>query len=57
MLATLADRPFPDPTGSFEIKWDGVRALARIEAAIWHCARNAIDITNAIPNWPLYPMR
>src|SRR5437660_9390850 len=31
MLATLAERPFSDPYWLFEIKWDGVRALAWIE--------------------------
>ena len=31
MLATLAERPFSDPNWLFEIKWDGVRALAWIE--------------------------
>src|SRR6266446_3972580 len=31
MLATLSDRPFSDPNWLFEIKWDGVRAMARIE--------------------------
>src|SRR2546423_10268546 len=28
MLATLTDQPFDDPAWSFEIKWDGYRALA-----------------------------
>src|SRR4051812_43830199 len=28
MLATLIDQPFDDPAWSFEIKWDGYRALA-----------------------------
>src|SRR5437899_8245934 len=28
MLATLAEHPFSDPNWLFEIKWDGVRALA-----------------------------
>ncbi|HKV38678.1 MAG TPA: DNA ligase D [Blastocatellia bacterium] len=28
MLATLVDKPFSDPDWLFEIKWDGVRALA-----------------------------
>lgn len=31
MLATLTKRPFDDPDWIFEIKWDGYRALARIE--------------------------
>jgi len=46
MLATLADRPFSDPNWVFEIKWDGVRALARIEnGALALRSRNSIDIT------------
>lgn len=32
MLATLADKPFDDASWLFEIKWDGVRAIATIEA-------------------------
>lgn len=32
MLATLADAPFDDPAWLFEIKWDGVRALAYIRS-------------------------
>ncbi|HEX5482272.1 MAG TPA: DNA ligase D, partial [Terriglobia bacterium] len=31
MLATLVDKPFSSPDWLFEIKWDGVRALAWIE--------------------------
>jgi bifunctional non-homologous end joining protein LigD len=31
MLTTLADKPFDDDAWSFEIKWDGVRALAYID--------------------------
>ncbi len=30
MLATLVDTPFDDPAWFFEIKWDGVRALAYV---------------------------
>src|SRR5258708_1058749 len=30
MLSTLVESPFSDPEWLFEIKWDGVRALARI---------------------------
>jgi bifunctional non-homologous end joining protein LigD len=32
MLATLADKPFDDMDWLFEIKWDGVRAIATIVA-------------------------
>jgi len=31
MLATLSDKPFSDPDWLFEIKWDGIRALAFVE--------------------------
>lgn len=31
MLATLASKPFSDPDWLFEIKWDGVRALAFVQ--------------------------
>ena len=31
MLATLIDKPFDDPGWSYEIKWDGYRALAYLQ--------------------------
>jgi len=50
MLATLADHPFSDSNWLFEIKWDGVRALARIEnGALALRSRNAVDITKRYP--------
>src|SRR5207302_10978773 len=50
MLVTLTDRPFSDPNWLFEIKWDGVRALARIEnGALTLRSRNRIDITQRYP--------
>ncbi|HET6931202.1 MAG TPA: DNA ligase D [Candidatus Acidoferrum sp.] len=50
MLATLAGQPFSDPNWLFEIKWDGVRALARIEdGALALRSRNSIDITKRYP--------
>src|SRR5580704_18233186 len=56
MLATLADRPFSDPNWLFEIKWDGVRALARIEnGAIELRSRNNIDITKRYPELAALP--
>ena len=46
MLATLAEHPFSDPGWLFEIKWDGVRALARIEdAELALSSRNGVDVT------------
>jgi bifunctional non-homologous end joining protein LigD len=56
MLATLADRPFSDPNWLFEIKWDGVRALARIEnGALALRSRNSIDITKRYPEFASLP--
>jgi bifunctional non-homologous end joining protein LigD len=50
MLATTVDRPFSDPNWLFEIKWDGVRTLARIEnGAIKLTSRNGIDVTKQYP--------
>src|SRR5712664_3409079 len=56
MLATLADRPFSDRNWLFEIKWDGVRALARIEnGALALRSRNSIDITKRYPELASLP--
>jgi bifunctional non-homologous end joining protein LigD len=56
MLATLADRSFSDPNWLFEIKWDGVRALARIEnGALTLRSRNSIDITQRYPEMAFLP--
>jgi bifunctional non-homologous end joining protein LigD len=50
MLATLAEHPFSDPNWLFEIKWDGVRALAWIvNGAVTLKSRNHIDITPRYP--------
>ncbi len=51
MLATLADQPFSDPNWLFEIKWDGVRALAWIEnGKLTLRARSGSDITSQYPD-------
>ncbi|HWY07443.1 MAG TPA: DNA ligase D [Candidatus Acidoferrales bacterium] len=56
MLATLAGQPFSDPNWLFEIKWDGVRALARIEnGALALRSRNSIDITKRYPELASFP--
>src|SRR4030095_1392273 len=31
MLATLVDKPFDEPAWSYEIKWDGYRAIAYLQ--------------------------
>jgi bifunctional non-homologous end joining protein LigD len=50
MLATLSEKPFSDPGWLFEIKWDGVRALAWIEnGKLTLRARSGSDITSQYP--------
>jgi bifunctional non-homologous end joining protein LigD len=50
MLAATAERPFSDPNWLFEIKWDGVRTLARIEdGTLKLISRNGIDVTRQYP--------
>jgi bifunctional non-homologous end joining protein LigD len=56
MLATLVDRPFSDPNWLFEIKWDGVRAMARIEnGGLTLLARAGGDITKRYPELTSFP--
>src|SRR6202171_3657208 len=56
MLATLSDHPFSDPNWLFEIKWDGVRATARIENGdLTLRSRNGVDITQRYPELASLP--
>src|SRR6267143_1929889 len=56
MLATLADRPFSDSNWLFEIKWDGVRAIARIEnGALALRSRTGVDIAKRYPELASLP--
>ncbi|MGB7847492.1 MAG: DNA ligase D, partial [Candidatus Acidiferrum sp.] len=56
MLATLAEHPFSDPNWLFEIKWDGVRAIARIEnGALTLRSRTGADITKRYPELASLP--
>jgi len=56
MLATVTDRPFSDPSWVFEIKWDGVRALAWIaDGAVKLRSRNNVDITKRYPELASLP--
>ena len=51
-LAQIKERPFSDPDWVFEIKWDGVRALARSEdgeATLW--SRSGRNITAEYPEF------
>jgi bifunctional non-homologous end joining protein LigD len=51
MLAALSERAFSDPNWLFEIKWDGVRALAWIEdGELTLRARSGSDITSQYPD-------
>ena len=50
MLASTMQRPFSDPNWLFEIKWDGVRTLGRIEdGTVKLTSRNGIDVTKQYP--------
>ena len=58
MLATLVEQPFSDPNWLFEIKWDGVRAMAWItDSALTLRSRNNIDITARYPELAALPKR
>jgi bifunctional non-homologous end joining protein LigD len=56
MLATLAEHPFSDPSWLFEIKWDGARAMARIENGTLSLrSRAGLDITERYPELASLP--
>jgi bifunctional non-homologous end joining protein LigD len=56
MLATLTGQPFSDPDWLFEIKWDGVRALAWIaEGAMTLRSRTGREITDQYPELASLP--
>jgi bifunctional non-homologous end joining protein LigD len=56
MLATIGEAPFSDPNWLFEIKWDGVRALAWIaDGALTLRSRNGQDITKRYPELASLP--
>jgi len=56
MLATLGEHPFSDSNWLYEIKWDGVRALARIEdGALSLRSRTGADITKRYPELAFLP--
>jgi bifunctional non-homologous end joining protein LigD len=56
MLATIGDKPFSDPNWLFEIKWDGVRALAWIDnGKLTIRARSGAEITARYPELASLP--
>jgi bifunctional non-homologous end joining protein LigD len=52
MLATLIEKPFDDPAWVFEVKWDGYRAIASIDAAgsATLTSRNGLDLLARFPD-------
>lgn len=58
MLATLVDKPFSNPDWLFEIKWDGIRALAWIkDGALELRSRTGRAITAQFPELQDLPKR
>jgi bifunctional non-homologous end joining protein LigD len=58
MLATLVAKPFSDPEWLFEIKWDGIRALAWVEDGRLELrARSGRVITSQYPELAELPQR
>jgi bifunctional non-homologous end joining protein LigD len=56
MLATLIEHPFSDPSWLFEIKWDGVRALAWIaDGKLTLRSRKGNDVTQTYPDLASLP--
>ena len=56
MLARLTRRPFDSPDHIFELKWDGIRALAFVEAGRLRLQdRNLRDITSRFPELAQLP--
>lgn len=50
MLAAVAEKAFDDPNWTFEVKWDGYRAVAFIEnGAVKLVSRNQNDLTHRYP--------
>ncbi len=58
MLTTLAEKPFSHPDWLFEIKWDGVRALAWLQdGRVTLRSRTGQDITAQYPELHVLPQR
>ena len=50
MLATAVDKPFNNKDWVFEVKWDGVRAIAFVRNGVTRLqSRNGNDITATYP--------
>jgi bifunctional non-homologous end joining protein LigD len=58
MLATLVEKPFSDPEWLFEIKWDGVRAVAFVRSGkVELRSRTGAAITDHYPELADLPLR
>ncbi len=49
MLARPAERPFDDPDWVFEVKWDGIRAIAYVGENLSVRSRNDKELTGSFP--------
>ncbi|MFH2111591.1 MAG: non-homologous end-joining DNA ligase [Candidatus Bathyarchaeota archaeon] len=49
MLARPAERPFDDPSWVFEVKWDGIRAIAYVGEALSVRSRNDQELRGSFP--------
>ncbi|HEX9914029.1 MAG TPA: hypothetical protein VGB32_03840, partial [Candidatus Bathyarchaeia archaeon] len=49
MLARPAERPFDDPDWVFEVKWDGIRAIAYVGENLSVRSRNNKELTGSFP--------
>ncbi len=56
MLAAAAPRPFSDPAWLFEVKWDGMRAVAVLDGTDWRLySRTGRDVTAQFPELKVLP--
>ncbi|MGH9393265.1 MAG: non-homologous end-joining DNA ligase, partial [Terriglobales bacterium] len=56
MLATLGEQPFNDPGWVFEIKWDGIRAFARVRRGrVTLSSRNGRELSAQYPELARFP--
>jgi DNA ligase D-like protein (predicted ligase)/DNA ligase D-like protein (predicted 3'-phosphoesterase) len=49
MMARIAEKPFNDPNWLFEVKWDGIRAIAYVDEDVSLKTRNDKEIISKFP--------
>jgi bifunctional non-homologous end joining protein LigD len=47
--AAIVAQPFDDPEWIFEMKWDGYRALARVDPGVSHWVRGQFPFATGMP--------